>query len=191
MEFRNCTVEELEAALAKVNEKYNGNVKWKRFPERSGRRFKATLTVESSKGAGARRGRSGQRVAAACWHVHGDFFDALFDIQPEAAVKSAGNLITRQSGNWQDSNIGSMMQPLMYSRACDCGNGIRFEQKPAGEVRLVRQDSLTAECWLVQAFGTDRCQECELRDTEECGGKSIRETGKNEKGCKVTATGMN
>ena len=191
MEFRNCTQDDLQAALVKVNEKYGGNVIWNRSPERVGRRFRATLKVASSKGAGARRSHSGRRLASACWHAHGHFFEALFSIAPEAVVKSAGNMITRQSGNWQDSNIGSMMQPLMYSRACDCGDGIRFEQKPAGEVRLVRQDSLTTECWLVQAFGTDRCQECELRDTEECGGKSIRETGKNEKGCKVTATGMN
>lgn len=80
-----------------------------------------TLTVESSREKGARRGHQGQRVSAACWHAHGDFFDALFSINPDAVIVSMGTqTITKQDGNWQDRNIGSQMQPLYYSEACDC-----------------------------------------------------------------------
>ena len=51
--------------------------------------------------------------------------------------------------------------------------------------KTVRQDKLTAECWLVQFNGLVCCETCEARDTDECGGKNIRATGVNEKGFKV------
>jgi len=51
--------------------------------------------------------------------------------------------------------------------------------------RSIPQAELTAECWLVQMAGLERCETCEFVDTEECGGVDIRKTGKNEKGHKV------
>ena len=53
------------------------------------------------------------------------------------------------------------------------------------QVRVVSQEKLSSECWLIQIEGPDACKTCEARDTPECGGKSIRETTKNEKGHKV------
>jgi hypothetical protein len=67
-------------------------------------------------------------MISACWHVHGDFFDALFKIQPNAVVQvSAGGEtrnITIDGGNWQDMNIGSEVYPLMMSTLCGCYNDI-------------------------------------------------------------------
>jgi len=120
----NVTVGELDKALEKTNERYEGNLIWKRSPERVGRRFRFTLTVKTSKGKGGRRGHSGRRIAAACYHAHGDFFDNLLEIQPEAFVLVAGakgqKRIDIDGGNWEDYNLGSNWRPLYASEACDC-----------------------------------------------------------------------
>ena len=84
----NATIDELEAALRKVNEKYEDNITFKTIGWKSKNRRTFTLTVVDSRGKGGRRGRQGQRVKAACWHVHGDFFDALFEINEDAFVNS-------------------------------------------------------------------------------------------------------
>lgn len=49
-------------------------------------------------------------------------------------------------------------------------------------VKTVKQAELSSECWVVQFEGLSACETCELRDTEECGGPSIRKSGKNELG---------
>ncbi len=119
MKAYKATQSQMESVLAEVNRKYDGNVKWKRF-EQNGSGVHFTLTVNDSKRKGARRSHSGRRIAAACWHVHGDFFDALFEIAPDAYVRSLGNRIDASQGNWQDRNIGSQMYPMMHSEACEC-----------------------------------------------------------------------
>jgi hypothetical protein len=120
MKAKNTNRNDMERALAIVNKKYAGNIKWNRFDD--GKTINFTLTVKSSKAPGGRRAPSGRRVAAACWHVHGDFFDALFGICPDAVIVSMGRKITKDEGNWQDRNIGSVYMPFMYSEACDCNN---------------------------------------------------------------------
>jgi hypothetical protein len=163
---RNCTQHDLEAALEVVNTHYADNIRFKSL-DRDGRGFRFTLTVRQTslgKGAskvsapGIRRGfhhpwstRNGsalvpRRIAAACWHVHGHFFDALFTVAPDARIfssfykRDSGNgWITKDGGNWIDGNIGSMMQPCKMSAACDCDDyqadlttlAIRGEPVPA------------------------------------------------------------
>jgi hypothetical protein len=118
-------------ALDKVNQDYDGNIVFKRGPELFGsmyhhngrNKYIFTLKVADSSKAGARRSRSGRRIAAACWHVHGHFFDALFDLDPDAVVKTSftGNrTITADQGNWIDANIGNAWYPFYYSEACEC-----------------------------------------------------------------------
>ena len=51
--------------------------------------------------------------------------------------------------------------------------------------RTVSQQNLSSECWLVQMWGLTDCETCEYKDTSECGGKRIRETGKNALGVSV------
>lgn len=54
------------------------------------------------------------------------------------------------------------------------------------ESREVNQNDISSECWHVQFQGLKACESCEYRDSDECGGKEIRETGGwNEKGKKV------
>lgn len=118
-------VETLEKALKIVNDKYDDNIVFKRCEavNNAGTRARFTLTVKDSRKAGGRISHSGRRVAAACWHVHGDFFMTCLAINGSAVIKSAGCAdikagYTRADG--QDRNIGSIASPMMYSEACDC-----------------------------------------------------------------------
>lgn len=120
MKASNVTQDDLRCALSAINlDRYNNNIRLKRL-EPLGRRQNFTLTVNDSAAAGGRIGHSGRRVAAACWHVHGHFFEALFDIAPDAIIKSNMATITQDAGNWCDRNIGSLIEPMYYSDACKC-----------------------------------------------------------------------
>lgn len=85
-----------------------------------GTRYAVTLKVKDSHGKGAKIGYSGRHTVNACWHVHGDFFDALLDLNPEIVIKTLNRTIDKKGGNWHDWNIGSIMYPRFYSEACEC-----------------------------------------------------------------------
>jgi hypothetical protein len=112
----NATTQELYRALSMVNEKYDNNIIFKNIQPK-GHKIQFTLSVKDSKNAGGRRNARGKRVAAACWHVHGDFFDNLFKINPEIIIKTGLKKITKESGNWEDWKLGEY---FMYSQACEC-----------------------------------------------------------------------
>lgn len=120
---RNSTGYELTKALEIINQKYNNNVIFNREPENiSSNSVRFTLKVKNSSEIGARRGfiPRGRKMTSACWHVHGDFFEALLSINPKAVIKAGPKTIDINGGNWQDWNIGSIMQPMYYSEACEC-----------------------------------------------------------------------
>jgi len=151
MIVKNATMENLQAALDVVNARYAGNIKFKTL-ETKGRRISFTLTVKQTSvftpqslvsgrkvtmtAPGVSVGREGRRIAAACWHAHGDFFDALFKIAPDAGIYSSGSLatpragkwITKDGGNWQDWNKGSAYMPVMASQCCECRRNARTER---------------------------------------------------------------
>lgn len=122
MIISNATQGDIDGALEAVTKQFGGNVVYNRAPEPVGRRFRLTLRVKSSKGPGARKSASsGRAMVAACWHVHGHFFEALFELNPRAVVMvGGGQRITAESGNWKDRNIGSQVHPVMFSEACGC-----------------------------------------------------------------------
>lgn len=123
---RYCSINDLEYALKKVNEEFDDNIIFKREPEYMSRNsIRFTLTVKDSRGPGSRKSSSPfspeRRVSAACWHVHGLFFDCLFEINGEALIISrSDHRITAQGGNWEDWNAGSMTFPRYMSECCDC-----------------------------------------------------------------------
>ncbi len=125
MKIKNATSEQIRKALTIINKKYKGNVTFNRF-DRTGNIYNVTLKVKNSRGRGARLGfyptSTGKRrhLTSACWHVHGDFFDALLRINPEVVIRTADKKVDKWGGNWQDWNIGSMMSPMYYSEACEC-----------------------------------------------------------------------
>lgn len=146
MLIKNITREQIEQALAVTNEIFEDNIIFNRFDaaNRKQTRFNITLRTKDSKKAGHRLGQpkfmgfnvpadfsKRRRLHYACWHVHGTFFEKLFEINPEAAVKSGGSLanpgridtggwITIEGGNWCDRNISSQISPYYFSDACDC-----------------------------------------------------------------------
>jgi len=138
----NFSQEQLEQALEIVNRRYNGNIRLVQgTASRAWRRF--TLRVHSSRGPGAKLAISSfgeRRTVAACWHVHGDFFDALWSL--EGARVGAYYVETGRAGrmrgpadNWQDFEIGSQYRPVRYSESCNC-SGLwldRFEERVARE----------------------------------------------------------
>jgi len=132
---------ELQKALEITNRKYNGNLKiiWGTV---RGNRLSFRLSVHSSKGKGHRLGyeqtdfngkllRKQRRLACACWHAHGDFFDTLFSLLPipnKVKVYTRGkHVISYQDGNWEDWDAGSMMFPVMMSNLCECGQEPEIE----------------------------------------------------------------
>jgi hypothetical protein len=138
---RNCSKENLLEALRLINEtealnnkwgpsgNFQGNIVFKRL-DPDGRGFHFTLGVKSSHAPGGRiNAMTGRHIAAACWHAHGRFFDALFSIAPAARVYSSffrrsdsqrfEEWITKDTP-WKDGQIGSAMYPVMYSESCEC-----------------------------------------------------------------------
>lgn len=124
MILKNGTFEDLYGAMKALNKKYKLNACWNRKPERYGKHIRFTLRVRNSKGIGAKIGFSGRRTIHACWHLHGDFFDELFKINPECKVQTSlgggAFIIDLHNGNWRDFNIGSIMRPMMASECCQC-----------------------------------------------------------------------
>ena len=37
----------------------------------------------------------------------------------------------------------------------------------------INQNELTSDCWLIQIRGLKACEECNLKNTEDCGGQEI------------------
>jgi hypothetical protein len=116
----NATKNQLIEALNFVNKSFDDNIKFKTLEQKTSKVISFTLTVKDSKQSGSRRGNSGKRIAAACWHVHGYFFEYLFLTYPGVYIWSQGKKLTSNDDNWQDKNIGSYFHPLMFSEACDC-----------------------------------------------------------------------
>jgi len=128
VQIRNVTKEDLDKALAEVNKRYDNNIFFNNFEamNQKGNAFRVTLRVRSSHGKGARLNIERTRhLPYACWHVHGDFFDNLLIISPQTIIKTAKLTIHKDSngtvhGNWEDWNIGSIIEPCYFSEACGC-----------------------------------------------------------------------
>lgn len=128
MKVLHTSKQELMETLAEINKEFDNNVMFDRFPEstvptKNG--FNFTLRVIDSRAKGSRISSSGRRMAKACWHVHGEFFDTLIENNQDAIVKTGyygSSDIDKNGGNWKDRNIGSQYQPMYYSEACDCDN---------------------------------------------------------------------
>jgi hypothetical protein len=116
----NCTKDQLNEALNFVNQKFDNNIKFKTLEQKTKNVISFTLTVKNSKLPGSKRSAEGHKIAAACWHVHGYFFEYLFLQYPGCYIDSLGQRIKDNTDNWQDKNIGSNFRPQMFSEACEC-----------------------------------------------------------------------
>lgn len=112
----NATQDELRQALAIVNKKYYGNISFFQIFNVSKNRVSFRLKAIAGLN-GSRTSPSGKNLPFASWHVHGEFYDALFSIRDSITVYSCGKKITKDAGNWEDRNIGSNYQPMYFSEA--------------------------------------------------------------------------
>lgn len=140
MIIRNVSSDDLNRALDAANRQYSNNIRFKRRDLTSKGYYydyyttpaswRVTLTVADSTRPGARRSTNRyradgerSRIAAACWHAHGAFMQAL---PSGAVVISSPAVIDAKPTRWspgdefQDFSIGSMMYPCMASEACEC-----------------------------------------------------------------------
>jgi len=123
-----ATQEQINKALDIVNVKYEGNVEIRGITpsNKLGTRYLVTLGVKDKNKKGAKFGhclkKNGEyrRTRYACWHIHGDFFDALINIDASIRIHTARGWIDVTGGNWEDEQIGSMFNPRMFSEACGC-----------------------------------------------------------------------
>ncbi len=58
---------------------------------------------------------------------------------------------------------------MLYQKA-----KIENDQIVITESKVIDQSKLTSDCWLIQFDGLAACENCEAKDTAECGGQAIR-----------------
>jgi hypothetical protein len=109
-----ATIDQLRETLKITNEKHGYKLEFNRLEQSTRNRVLFTLK-SPSKIKGARISHSGRNLPKASWHAHGNFFDELFIINPQAVVFSLDKKITVNEGNWSDYNIGSHFKPMMAS----------------------------------------------------------------------------
>jgi len=122
MIIRNTNQKELEQALKMLNQMFSNNIRFNYFRSINKKQtaFGFTLRANNSKETGARKSANGRRLTACCWHVHGFFFDLLFNLNKNIKIYSQGNLITNDN-NWEfDKNIGNIFNPVYLSETCSC-----------------------------------------------------------------------
>lgn len=139
---KNVSSASVRRALAAANEFYDGNLRFASGPKvvaGGGVRFR--LSVHSSSAAGARRGVKKKadgtpwRLAFACWHAYGRFFDALFADSPNADVTSKLGPVNPKIG-WMDLAIPGH-EGLRYSDLCEC----KGERRHRGAIIFGRKPS--------------------------------------------------
>lgn len=126
----------IKSALDGFNSTHRATVEANGLQDKSSRcRVATRCTFAPAKASDkyGRRGNSGQRVKALCWHGHRDLFRYLFAAyDPENAgtieIRTAlatyrGKSDFESSYQATDRNVGSLAKPLRYSTACDCDKG--------------------------------------------------------------------
>lgn len=108
-----------------INKKYDNNIIFNQEPNLISLKSKGynfSLKVKNSSESGASKTRLGHKSISACWHVHGDFYDALFDSGAKRILTSyyVKNDMKSKEDNWNDYNTGSEWFPSYASGRCDC-----------------------------------------------------------------------
>ena len=139
MQVWGVTPGQLQEAVYKVSEEhYNGNLICDGQPDHIGATSKSAvrfkMRVKDSAGAGAhisvdRFGstkKGYRRTISACWHAHRDVMRAIFEVNPEARIKSVmadykgSDDFERTFPHTYDTNVGSMVYPVAVGESCLC-----------------------------------------------------------------------
>lgn len=102
------------------------------------------------------------------------YFEDPVDPYLEKIVNRIGMTGKEWLENDFDSCLRRAEEDLKQKRTVSMSDGSRSRQ--------IRQGNLTGECWPAQIWGTDYCENCEFKDTPDCGGQEIRKIGRNSKG---------
>ena len=124
MIVKNVTYKLMMRALDVLNTEYDNNIKFKSLESLNAKntRYCFRLTVINSSKAGGRLSADlSRRVAAACWHVHGRFFDILLSLEKNAVVSSSFNRKAIKIYREGDTIYNNWIDPCNYSQACNCG----------------------------------------------------------------------
>lgn len=134
------TLEEFERITRMVSRTlYDGNVVVVGDTARqiSANRCSARLRVVSSYGYGARQSARGRHQPVACWHVYRDVLASLFNVRPEATVKTMFAMYKGRAGFEESypatayANIGSQWEPAYVEDLCRCdSDGPHLSEKP-------------------------------------------------------------
>lgn len=140
MIIKNISINDIKKALVETNKKFDDNIIFRYgivTLNKKGTRHRLTITVKSTKEKGHALGLSltsrgnRRRLAAACYHAHGVFFDEILEAQPKAVIqvsytksiiyKDGGTVI----GNWNDfkrENGGywNNYKEVWASELCEC-----------------------------------------------------------------------
>lgn len=91
-------------------------------------------------------GRKGRGYSwAICWHGHYAFMQSIFDINPDARIKShmadycGLQDFLSSADETGEKNMGSPNDPLEYRKTCDCENAIfqMVQLEKEGELRVL------------------------------------------------------
>ena len=131
MYIKGIDSQSLQFALHRVNNRFKDSWIEPDYVVSTKFGVKVKLRVQTSKSTFHRLGQSftslgnRRKLACLCWHGFGHVFREVFKINPHAVVRTA-QITYRGGGDFNlrygssDRNIGSMMNPLYYSEACEC-----------------------------------------------------------------------
>ena len=123
----------LERAVWRFNREHAATIEMVDVQDKSSTRRTATrcrFVPSHSTDKYGRLSHSGRRVKALCWHGHRDLFRDLFeaydpDDTGEIEIRTSfANYRSKSDFEREypltDRNIGSQVQPMRYSEACEC-----------------------------------------------------------------------
>lgn len=117
----------LDFALAIGSANFQGNVKFYANPKRKGQAWQLRLQhVEPGPGSriyhrqshveSVTKGSIQSRGPAVCWHVHRDFFRAIFEINEDARIKTSWSLYRNKA----DFDAKMEAEPGPEYEHCEC-----------------------------------------------------------------------
>lgn len=110
----NATQQQVEQAIRNVNEKFGYKLEINNSKMLSRNVLQFTIRSEKSGIPGSRHSYSGRKLVSASWHAHGYVMDEIFKLNPDCYISAMGKKLTK-GFRWEDSNVGSIMNPVYFS----------------------------------------------------------------------------
>jgi hypothetical protein len=117
MYVKGLSIEGLQSILNDLNDLYEGNLRLviKNSSKKGYLSFRIA-TYDSHK-TGSKISYTGRHIPYGSWYVYGEFIDKIFEKNPTAIIYTMNKRYDKNSWQWIDYNIGSMLQPYYASEA--------------------------------------------------------------------------